>query len=65
MQERRNKGSHNAIVKGNSFNPFKPNELAYPYQLDQSISILRVVGCCFSFYIIYFGITDQKHKTVQ
>ena len=27
------------------FNPFKPNVLAYPYQLDQSISDLRVVRC--------------------
>ena len=31
------------------FNPFKLNGFAYSYQLDQSISVLRVVGCYFSF----------------
>ena len=31
-------------------NPFKPNGHAHPYQLDQSMSILRVVGCYF-FYL--------------
>ena len=30
-------------------NPFTPSGLAYPYQLDQSISVLRVAGCNFSF----------------
>ena len=30
------------------FYPFKPNELSYLYQLDQSISVLRVVGWYFS-----------------
>ena len=32
-----------------NFNPFKLNELAYPYQMDQSISVLRVVRCYFKF----------------
>ena len=32
-----------------SLNPFKPNGLSYSYQLAQSISVLRVVGCYFSF----------------
>ena len=27
-----------------AINPFKPNEISQSYQLDQSISILRVVG---------------------
>ena len=31
----------------NFFNPFKPNELSHCYQLDQSISILWVVGMVF------------------
>ena len=31
------------------FNPFKPNEISHYYQLDQSISALRVVGWYFSF----------------
>ena len=30
-------------------NPFKPNGISHRYQLDQSISVLRVVGCYFSF----------------
>ena len=25
-------------------NPFKPNEISHPCQLDQSVSVLRVVG---------------------
>ena len=31
------------------FNPFKPNGISYSYQLDQSSSVLRVVGWYFSF----------------
>ena len=30
-------------------NPFKPNETSHFYQMDPSIFILRVDGCCFSF----------------
>ena len=30
-------------------NPFLQNGISHPYQLDQSISILRVFGCYFSF----------------
>ena len=30
-------------------NPFKPNEIPHSYQLDKSISVLRVVGWYFSF----------------
>ena len=32
------------------FNPFKQIGHAYPYQLDQSISVLRCVGAVFNFY---------------
>ena len=32
------------------FNPLMPNGLSLSYQLDQSISVLRVVGWYFSFY---------------
>ena len=31
------------------FNPFKPNGISHSYQLDQSISVFRVVGWYFSF----------------
>ena len=31
------------------FNPFMLNGHAYPYQLDQPISVLRAVGCYVSF----------------
>ena len=31
-------------------NPFKPNGLTCPYQLDQYISVLRVVWCDFYFF---------------
>ena len=30
-------------------NYFKWNEISYSYQMDQSIFVFRVVGCCFSF----------------
>ena len=30
-------------------NPFKPNGISHYYQLDQSISVLRVDGLYFSF----------------
>ena len=29
-------------------NPFKSNETSHFYQMDQSIFVFRVVGCCFS-----------------
>ena len=32
------------------FNPFKPNGISHCYQMDQSISVLRHVGCFFHFY---------------
>ena len=32
-------------------NPFMPNVFSYPYQLDKSISNLRVGGWYFSFFI--------------
>ena len=34
---------HIVISKSKQFNPFKPNRILHSYQLDQSISILRVV----------------------
>ena len=36
---------------GPSFNPFKPNGIAHYYQLDQSISVLRVVRLYFFIFI--------------
>ena len=33
------------------FNPFKPNGISNSYQLDQSISVLRIVGRYFSFLV--------------
>ena len=40
-------------VVWSEFNPFMPNGISNPYQLDQSISILRVVGCYFSFLFLF------------
>ena len=37
-------GSYYSVV-----NPFEPNEISHSYQLDQSISVLRIVGWYFSF----------------
>ena len=37
------------FISGLSTNPFVPNEIPLSYQLNQSISDLRVVGCYFSF----------------
>ena len=31
-------------------NPFKSNETSHFYQIDQSIFVFRVVGCCFHSY---------------
>ena len=31
------------------FYPFKPNGSSHPYQMDKSISVLRVVGAIFHF----------------
>ena len=39
----------NSIFIPTLFNPFKPNGISLSYQLDQSISMLRVVGWYFSF----------------
>ena len=36
------------------FNPFKPNRISHCSQLDQSISVLRVVGWYFSFFFSNF-----------
>ena len=30
-------------------NPFKSNETSHFYQMNQSIFVFRVVGCCYSF----------------
>ena len=32
-------------------NPFKSNEISHFYQMDQSIFVFRVFGCCFSFLL--------------
>ena len=32
-------------------NPFMPNGFPYAYQLDQSISVIRVVACWVVFFI--------------
>ena len=34
-----------------AFNPFKPNGISYSYQLNQSISVLRVVWRYFFFFL--------------
>ena len=36
-----------------TFNPFKPNRISHFYQIDQSISVLRVVCWYFSFLFIF------------
>ena len=45
------------------FNPFLPNGISHPYQLDQSIPILRVVGCYFSFYTYINRIFCNRDQT--
>ena len=35
-------------------NPFKSNETSHFYQMDQSIFVFRVVGCCFSFLFKFY-----------
>ena len=37
------------LSKAGLFNPFKPNGISHTYQLDQSMSVLRVVRLYFSF----------------
>ena len=36
------------IITGD-FNPFQPNRVSHPYQMDQSIYVVRIVGWYFSF----------------
>ena len=36
-----------------TFNPFMPNGISQFYQLEQSFSVLRVVGWYFSFLLIF------------
>ena len=41
---------HKAYVKSiHLLNRFKSNETSHFYRMDQSIFVIRVVGCCFSF----------------
>ena len=43
------------------FNPFKLNAISRSYQLDQFISVLKVVGWYFSFFIqILIGYSVRK-----
>ena len=45
-----------------TLNPFKPNEISLSYQLDQSISVLRVVGWCFSILFKFKKIILQANR---
>ena len=38
-----------------SIDPFMPNVLSHPFQLDESISNFRIVGWYFSFLFKYFS----------
>ena len=38
----------------NMVNPFMPNVYFHPYQVDKSISVLRIVGCFFSPFLFKF-----------
>ena len=40
---------YNASINSH-FYPFKPNGISNSYQLDQSISVLRILGGIFHFY---------------
>ena len=55
-------------VEGNDilvlFNPFKQNGIFHYYQLDQSVSVLLVVGWYFSIFI-QFLITTFRKQTVE
>ena len=42
---------NNTIYNNSLFNPFEPKGISHFYKLDQSISILRVVGLYFSFFV--------------
>ena len=42
--------NHKITSNQSHFNPFKPNGISHSYQLDQSISVLRVVGGIFQLY---------------
>ena len=46
------------------FNPFKPNGISLYYQLDQSISVLRVVRCFFSLFF-QFSIEHSDGKQTE
>ena len=40
---------HLHVYQKSDFDDMKPNGVSHYYQLDQSISVLRVVGWCFLF----------------
>ena len=39
--------------------PYMPNGISHPYQLDKSISSFRVVGWCFFFFFIFVQICTK------
>ena len=49
------KHTHEVRINVNPINPFKPNEISNPYQLDESVSVLRVVGWYFQFFFSNFN----------
>ena len=51
-------------IKNDIVNPFKPNWISHFYQLDQYISVLRVVRCYISYFFQNFDRTFCK-KTVE
>ena len=44
------------------FNRFKTNEMSHFYQLDQSISVLRVIECVFSLTFIQILLEHSVSK---
>ena len=47
------------------FNPFKPNEISYSYQMDQTMSVLTVVGWYFFNFIQNFERKFCQKQTVE
>ena len=52
-------------VKKSKVNPFMPNCISHRYQLEQSISVLRDVGCFCAFFFHFYSNFIQRSLSKQ
>ena len=47
------------------FKPFKPNGISHFYQMDQTISVLRIIGCVFVLFKFNRKFCKQTLETLN